>query len=93
MTTHDGVSKLWILRAGRGLSLDGCKDELEAIDKLIRHRLTFSPEGHDVATAIRATVEKALRHLEEVGEEADELGPDEEVDEDGYIVSRPETQP
>lgn len=63
---HDGVSKLWLLRAGRGLSVDGFKDELEAIDALIRHALVWSEGDVDARKArIQAVVDEALKHLDE----------------------------
>jgi hypothetical protein len=59
----DGVSKLWILRAGSGLNIQGHKDDLEAIDALIRHALVFGPA--DMKRRIEKTAANALKHLED----------------------------
>jgi hypothetical protein len=57
----DGVSKLWVMRCDRGLDLHGVKDELEAIDHLVRCAL-LKDVDKDV---IRHAVEHALKHLDE----------------------------
>lgn len=59
----DGVSKLWIVRAQRGLDVDGFNDEVEAIGALIRRAITWG--GPDVKARISAAVGEALRHDEE----------------------------
>lgn len=59
---HDGVSKLWIVRREGGLQVSGQKDELEAIDHLIRCALVRGTADRD---AIERTVNRALRHMEE----------------------------
>ncbi len=66
----DGVSKLWILTIDRrALDVEGYTDEHEAIDRLIRHRLTFTTWSNEALEAekahIRAKVEKALTHLDD----------------------------
>lgn len=59
---HDGVSKVWIMRADFGLNITGCKSDIEAIDALIRHALTFGPP--ETKAAIEAAVAEALTHLD-----------------------------
>lgn len=59
----DGVNKLWIIRKPRGsLDIDGYSSNLEAIDHLIRCCLVVDPS---CASEIQATVDGALRHLDE----------------------------
>ena len=58
---HDGVSKVWVLRRDHGLDVDGYRNDVEAIDRLIRHALTAGVPRSD----IEAAVAHALRHLDE----------------------------
>lgn len=66
MSMHDGVSKLWIVRADRGLDVDGFDNEISAIDRLVRRALMAAPIGtvDDVKARINATVAEALTHLD-----------------------------
>lgn len=59
----DGVSKLWVVRARGGLQLEGYHNEIEAIDGLIRHALSFGPP--DTRAKIEAAVADALKHRDE----------------------------
>lgn len=61
MSMWDGVNTLWILRIHNGLDIDGCKDEGEAIDHLIRYALTFKKDP-GLKDRIRSIVEEALQH-------------------------------
>lgn len=70
MGMHDGVSKLWVVRANEGLDVDGYKDESEAIGALIRQALSFGPL--ETRAKIEAAVAKALTHLDEKPKEDDE---------------------
>jgi hypothetical protein len=57
---HDGVSKLWVLRRDTGLDLHGCRNELEAIDHLVRCALL----NDATKESIQQAVTKALTHLD-----------------------------
>lgn len=59
---RDGVSKLWILRAECGLDMDGYRDEIEAIDALVRMALVRGTV--DAKPKIEAAVAEALKHLD-----------------------------
>lgn len=61
----DGVSKLWITRADKGLSVYGYGNELEAIDALIRAALTKSKDVPAIKSAVMARVDDALKHMDE----------------------------
>lgn len=63
MGMHDGVSRLWIMRARGGLQIEGFRDEVEAIGDLIRHALTFGPP--ETRAKIEAAYADAIKHLED----------------------------
>lgn len=62
MSMHDGVSKLWILRAKGGLDVDGYADEAGAIEALIRQALTWGPP--EIRAKIETAVANGLTHLD-----------------------------
>lgn len=62
MGISDGVNKLWILRTNRGLDVDGYKDEIGAIDALVRQALINC--GPEIKSKIEAAVAEALKHLD-----------------------------
>jgi hypothetical protein len=63
---YDGVNNLWILRSGRGLSVDGFKDEVEATSYLIRSLLAKSTNDLSAAKArVEAAVADALKHMDD----------------------------
>ena len=69
MGFNDGVSKLWVMRAERGLDIKGYDGEVGAIGALIRHLLVRTCNTRhidEVKAEIMAGVEKALRHMDEV---------------------------
>lgn len=62
----DGVSKLWILRTGRGqLQVEGFKNEAEAIQYLIRHVLAFSSDTEAAKALLGSAIATAMQHMDE----------------------------
>jgi hypothetical protein len=59
----DGVSTVWIVRAGKGLEVDGYETDLCAIEALIRRALVRG--GPEMKTGVMEAVDAAMRHLDE----------------------------
>jgi len=71
---YDGVSKLWIVRAGRGLDVTGFKSEFDAIGQLVRCIMRDDDSTESKDQVVDAVAE-ALRHMDEdesPGEETSE---------------------
>jgi hypothetical protein len=59
----DGVSTVWIVRAGKGLEVDGYETDLCAIEALIRRVLARG--GPETKSFVMASVDAAMGHLDE----------------------------
>lgn len=66
----DGVSTVWILRAGKSLDVDGYETDLCAIQALIRRALVRG--GPEMKPWIMEAVDAAMRHLDDADGPASE---------------------
>jgi hypothetical protein len=66
----DGVSTVWIVRAGKGLEVDGYETDFCAIEALIRRILARG--GPEMKAGIMESVDAAMRHLDETDGPASE---------------------
>lgn len=67
---NDGVSKLWIVRQGRGLDIVGYTSNVEAISHLIRGYLVDNYRDlYNAKQNIREEVEIALKHMDDEPEQ------------------------
>lgn len=64
VSMHDGVSKIWVMRVVHGLNIDGFKTEIQVIEHMVRCAM-LNDDSDAAKTTIRATVEKALRHMDD----------------------------